>query len=71
MQCRLEIILTLPLALEVHTDIFLRENNHYTEMKHKSSGSRWVSCGADNIRERQAIIKKNGNERRVRAEALY
>lgn len=58
MQCRLEIMLTLPATLEAHTDIFLRENNHYAGMRHKSSGSRWVSCGADNVRERQEIIRE-------------
>lgn len=38
-QCRLEIILTLPPARVAHTDIFLWENNRYTGMKNKSSGS--------------------------------
>lgn len=57
-QYRIEIILTLPLALVAHTDVFLRENNHYNEIKHKSRGSWWVSCGVDNVRERRAIIKE-------------
>lgn len=55
----LEIILTFLSAVVAHTDMFLRENNHYTVLKDKSSGL-WVSFGADNIRdgrERWQIMK--------------
>lgn len=63
MQCRLEIILTLPSAPEAHTDIFFhRENNHCAGIKHKSSHSRWVFCSTDRVREREAVLKDRSSE---------
>lgn len=61
MQCRPEIILTLPPVLEAQADIVLRENNHYAEMEHKSGGS-W-RIFPSNIRDGQAIIKEGLKER--------
>lgn len=53
---RIEIILTLTAALRAHATVFpLRENNHYTRMKHKSA------CWE---RERWAVVKRHSQWKR-------